>query len=67
MRYFLHLDIILYTNHGPPVSVHLGTRYLPLTEAGVEGGPEELFILTPGTEHRRSTRPGFGSVHYTEQ
>lgn len=50
--YFLHLDIIQYINHGHLVSMYVGKfLYLPVTEAGVEGRPEELCILTPETKH----------------
>ena len=52
--YFLHFDIILQTKHGRPESVYLYVfQYEPLTEAGVEGGPRELCILTPGNRNTR--------------
>lgn len=44
-------------------------KCLPLTEAGVEGGPEELCILTPGKK-KKSRRDQHGCTlafgHYIE-
>lgn len=39
--------------------------YIPFTDVGVEGGPEELCMLTPAKEYEPLARASFGFVQDT--